>query len=129
MFFGSETMNRVAVKGILHGKNHASGGATPRNLFNHDGVGDVVEARAAFSLRERDRRQTKFRRFFEQGAWKVPGLVVLLRQRADFRLRKLAHALLQQVLFFCQFKVQLGALLSSQGLECQYFNASGPLAG
>src|ERR1700687_1475930 len=41
LLFRSVTMYRIAIKRILHRKNHAGGGAAPRDLFNHNGVRDV----------------------------------------------------------------------------------------
>jgi hypothetical protein len=75
-------MDRIAVKRILDGKDYACGGATARNLFDDDGVGDMIEARAAFIFRKRHAGEAQLRRFFEQSARKAPGLVVFLCQRA-----------------------------------------------
>ena len=126
LFFGAEAMNRIAVQRILHGENHAGGRAAPRNLLDHDGVADVIEARAASALWKRHPGQPKFRRSFEQRSWKMPGLVVLLRQRPDFRLRKLAHAFLQQLLFFRQFEVHGRSLIRRKSFESVYFIAASP---
>ena len=55
----AEAMDRIAIQRILHGKNHAGGSADAGNFLDHDGVGDVVEPRAAFGFRERQRRSDR----------------------------------------------------------------------
>src|SRR5215472_4416067 len=122
--FGAVPMDRIAVKRILDGEDYPCGGATPRNLFDDDGVGDMIEARTAFIFGKRHAGETQLCRFSEQGARKAPGLVVLLCQRAHLRFGKLAHAFFDQFLFFRQFEVQLRALLPARGDH--YFSASAP---
>ena len=111
LFFGAVAVDRIAVKRILDGKDYAGGGATARNLFDDDGVGDIIEARAALLFGKRHAGKAQLGRFLEQSARKAPRLVVLLCQRAHLRFGKLAHAFLHQFLFFRQFEVQLRALL------------------
>ncbi len=48
LFFRAEAMDRIAVQRILHGEDHAGGSAHAGNFFDDDGIGDVVEPRAAF---------------------------------------------------------------------------------
>ncbi len=50
LFGGAEAMDGIAVKRILDGEDYAGGGATAGDFFDDDGVGDVVEARAAFGF-------------------------------------------------------------------------------
>src|SRR6266481_2698420 len=75
LFGGAVAVNGIAVKRILHGENHASGSATAGDFFDDHGVGDVIEAGAAFGFGEGDAGETKFRGFFESGAREVAGFV------------------------------------------------------
>jgi len=106
----SVAMNGIAVERVLHGKNHARRGTAARDFFNNDGVSDVVEACAAFGFGEWHAGKSQFRRFLEQLARETARLVEFLRQRTDFRFREFAHALVQQLLFFCKFEVHRGSL-------------------
>src|SRR5258708_15449030 len=112
LFFRPEAMNGIAVKRILHGKNHAGRSAAARNLLDHDGVSDVVEAGAAFRFGKRNACKPQFRGFLEKVAGKMPRLVKLFRQGTNFRFRELAYALLQQFLFFRQFRLHRDPLPS-----------------
>ena len=106
----SEAMYRIAVERVLHGENHAGRSAATRNLLNYDGVRDVVEASAALRFRKGHPRESQFCRFLEKLAREMSRLIELFRERPNFRFRKLAHALLQQLLFFRQFQVHRGSL-------------------
>ena len=54
LFFGAEAANRIGVQGILHGENDAGGGAHAGNLFDYDGVAEVIEAGSAVAVRNSD---------------------------------------------------------------------------
>ncbi len=111
LLFRSVTVNGVAIEGILHRKNHTGGGAAARDFLNHNGVRDVVKARPALGLGKRHARQTQFRCFLEKFARETPGHIQFFRQRPHFRFRELAHALLQQLLFFGKLEIHRQRLL------------------
>ncbi len=80
----------------MHGKNHARGSATARNLFNHDRIGDVIESSAAFGFRQRNAGQPQFGSLCKQVSREMAGLVIFFRARLHFRFGKFANAFLQQ---------------------------------
>ncbi len=106
LLLGPEAMKRIAVQRILHRENDPGRGANARNLFDDDGVGDVVEARAAFGFRQRHCGKAQLRRLAERLAGELPGLVDLARQRFYFAFGEFAHRALQQLLFFAEFEIQ-----------------------
>ncbi len=95
LLVGAVAMKRVTVKRILHGENYTRGGAAPGNFFDDDGVGDVVEAGAAFRFRERDTGESQLGGFFKGLAREMARFIEFFGERADFRFRELTHGLLQ----------------------------------
>ena len=88
-------MNRIAIERILHRKHHARGSAHPRDLFDHDGVADVVHPRAALGFGDRHASQAELCGFAECFAREMARLVELVRQRLHFRFGEFAHRALQ----------------------------------
>src|SRR5207247_807908 len=113
--FGAKAMNGVAVKGILYGENHAGRSAAARNLLDRDGVGDMIESRAAFGFGKRDAGQPQLPRLAERFQRKVPRFIELFRKRLYFRFRKFAHGALQQLLLFGQLQIHV----DSPSLTCE----------
>ena len=128
LFVSPVAVNRIAVERILHGEDHARRGAAARNFFYDDGVSNVVETRAAFRLREGNSGEAEFRRFLEKFAREAPGFVEFLCQRPDFRFCELAHALLQQLLFFCQFQIHRCCSRRCKLLNCVFYRGKAGFA-
>ncbi len=78
---GAETMNRIAVERILDGEDDAGGSAGAGDFFDDDGVGDVIEAGAAFGFGNRDAGEAEFGGFAEKFAREFSGLVVFAGER------------------------------------------------
>jgi len=102
----TEFVDGSAIQGIVGGQNHASGCAGAGNLFNHDGVTDVIHARAAFSFGNGHAGESEFSRFLEKLAGEFAFFVVFTREGLYFRFGEVAHTFLQELLFFDQFEVQ-----------------------
>src|SRR5712675_371667 len=62
LLFIAETMNRIAIKRILNGENHAGRRAAPGNFFDRHTVGDMIESRPTFGLRQRNPSEAKLSR-------------------------------------------------------------------
>ncbi len=109
LFDRPKPMNRIAVKRILYGENHAGGSAAARNFLDDDRISDVIETGAAFGFGERYAGEAEFRRFAKELAWEFSSLIVFARERLHLRFRKLANALLQQLLLFGEAEVHRGS--------------------
>jgi len=88
---GAEAMNRIAVKRILDGEDDAGGSAGARDFFDDDGVGDVIEAGAAFGFGDGDSGEAEFGGFMEKFAREFSGLVVFAGERLYLRFREFAN--------------------------------------
>ena len=106
LFFGSEAMNRIAVKRILDGENHARRGTNARDFFHHDGVAHVVHAGATVIFRDGNGGEPELGGFAKGFVREAAGLVDFARQRLHFRFGKFAHSFLQQLLLFAEFEIQ-----------------------
>ena len=98
-------MDRIAVERILDGENDAGGGAAAGDFFDDDGVGDVVEAGAAFGFGEGDAGEAEFGGFVESCVRKVAGFVEFFGERTDFGFGELADGFLEERLFFGQVEI------------------------
>ena len=67
LFFGAVAVDGIAVERVLHREDYAGGGAAAGDFFDDDGVGDVIEACAAFGFGKRDASEAEFGGFFEGG--------------------------------------------------------------
>ena len=72
LFVGAEAMDRIAVERILDGEDDAGGGAAAGDFLDDDGVGDVVEAGAAFGFGEGDAGEAEFGGFAKRARGKWP---------------------------------------------------------
>ena len=106
LLFAAETIDGVAVERILHRENHASRGASSRNLLDGDRVADVVEAGAAVLLGKWNAGEAKLGGLAKRLARKSTGLIQFPRQGLHFRIGEFPHGLLQQLLFFAEFQMQ-----------------------
>src|SRR5262249_39376824 len=59
------TVNGIAVEGILNGEDHPRRRTAAGDFFNHNRVGDVVEARSAYAFRQRHACEAELRRLVE----------------------------------------------------------------
>ncbi len=82
LFVGAEAVDGIAVEGILHGENHAGGSAAAGNLFDHDGVGDVIEAGATLRFGKSNACEAEFGGFLESRAGKMARLIQFFGERA-----------------------------------------------
>ena len=98
-------MDGIAVERILDGEDDAGGGAAAGDFFDHDGVGDVVEAGSAFGFGEGDAGEAEFGSFGEEGAREVAGFVEFLGERADFGFGEFADGFLEERLFFGEIEI------------------------
>ena len=89
LFDGAEAMNGIAVEGILNGENDAGGGAGAGDFFDDDGVGDVIEAGAAFGFGDGDSGEAEFGGFAEKFAREFSGLVVFAGEGFYFGLARI----------------------------------------
>ena len=99
-------MDRIAIQRILHRQYDSGGSAHARNLFNDDGVGDVVKARAALGLGQRHGGESQVGGLAKRFARKLPALIQFARQRLHFAFGEFAHRALQQLLFFAEIEIQ-----------------------
>ena len=100
LFGRAIAMDGMAVERILYGEDYACGGATAGDFFDDDGVGDVIEAGAAFGFGESDAGEAEFGGFGEEGAREVAGFVEFFGERADFGFGEFADGFLEERLFF-----------------------------
>src|SRR6266852_5934657 len=103
---GAEAVDGIAEQRILHAEDHAGGSAAARNLFDNDGVGDMVEARAAFGFGKGDSGEAEFGGFAEEFAGEMAGFVIFLGEGANFRFGKFADGFLEKLLVFGEFEIQ-----------------------
>ena len=88
-------MNRIAVERILDGEDDSGGGAGARNFFDDDGVGDVIEAGAAFGFGDGDTGEAEFGGFAEKFAREFSGLVVFASEGFYFGVGEFADGFLE----------------------------------
>src|SRR5580693_1456143 len=98
-------MNRVAVERILDGEDDAGGSAGAGDFFDDDGVGDVIEAGAAFGFGDGDSGETEFGSFAKKFAREFSGLVVFAGEWFYFGLRKFTNGFLEEMLVFSQREI------------------------
>src|SRR5580704_18030844 len=98
-------MDGIAVEGILDGEDDAGGGAGAGDFFDDDGVGDVIEAGAAFGFGDGDSGEAEFGGFMETFAREFSGLVVFAGERLYLRFREFANGFLEELLVFGQSEI------------------------
>jgi len=100
LFVGAITVDGIAVERILHGENHAGGSTAAGDFLDDDAISDVVEAGAAFGVREGYTGEAELGGFFEKVAGEAAGFVEFFGVRLDFGFGEFADGFLQQLLFF-----------------------------
>src|SRR5271168_362547 len=105
LFRRAVAMDGIAIEGILDRENYAGGGAATGDFFDDDGVGDVIEAGAAFGFGESDAGEAEFGGFLERGAGEVTGFIEFFGERTDFRFGEVANGFLEERLFFGEVEV------------------------
>ena len=89
LFDGAEAVNGIAVERILDGEDDSRGSAGAGDFFDDDGVGDVIEAGAAFGFGDGDTGEAEFGGFAEKFAGEFSGLVVFAGERFYFGVRRI----------------------------------------
>ncbi len=113
LLLGAEAVNGIAVKRVLHRENHAGGGAAAGNLLDNDAVGDVIKTGTAFRFRKCDAGEAKFGGLLESVAREAARFIELFRERLHFGFGEFAYGLLEEFLFFAEFKVHVGKKAST----------------
>ncbi len=75
------------------------------NLLDDDGVGDVIEAGAAFGFGKGHAGEAEFGGLAKGFAGEMSGLVDFASERFYFGFGELAHGFLQELLFFGEFEI------------------------
>jgi len=127
LLFRPVAMDWIAVERILHRQNHSRRSAAPRNLFNHDAVSDVVEARSASSP-EAPRLSVRFPRLLKTGRGENVLSRRVLSPAAELPIPRTRARSLQQLLFFRQFQVHCRSLPSGQTLVWIAYSIATPVS-
>ena len=109
LFLGSAEHDGIAGHGVVDGHGDRQRGVHPGDLFDDEGVGQVVDLRAAQVGRHQCAHEAEPGQLVQQGRRELAVRVPIGRARPDFRLGEIADRLPDQPLVFRPLEIQKSA--------------------